>query len=228
MSRCILVYGQPAAGKSFSLRNLDAATTVIIDADLKGALPWRGSRAQYSKDNRNFFSISSLDRIFNTVKTIGESGEWGKVKTLVIDGFNNAMMSEVLFYEDDHATKNKFEKYEEVARKTVRIIDTAQKMRDDLTVIFTAHVETADPYVTGDVDKVFTPGKYLKDKIKVESKFNYVFYAKTEEEDFFFETAPFKSTARSPHECFPSRIPNDMKAAIETIAKYEEGATEND
>lgn len=228
MSRCILIYGQPAAGKSFSLRSLDPATTVIIDADLKGALPWRGSRQHYSKDNRNFFSVSSLDKIYNTIKAIGGQAEWANVRTLVIDGFNNAMMSEVLFYDEQNGTKNKFEKYDEVARKTVRIIDTAQKMRDDLTVVFTAHVETADPYVTGDVDKVFTPGKYLKDKIKVESKFNYVFYAKTEEEEFFFETAPFKSTARSPHECFPSRIPNDIKAAIETIMKYEEGVTEND
>lgn len=228
MSRCILIYGQPAAGKSFSLRSLDPATTVIIDADLKGALPWRGSRQHYSKDNRNFFSVSSLDKIYNTVKAIGGQTEWANVRTLVIDGFNNAMMSEVLFYDEQNGTKNKFEKYDEVARKTVRIIDTAQKMREDLTVVFTAHVETADPYVTGDVDKVFTPGKYLKDKIKVESKFNYVFYAKTEEEEFFFETAPFKSTARSPHECFPSRIPNDIKAAVETIVKYEEGVTEND
>lgn len=228
MSRCILIYGQPAAGKSFSLRSLDPSTTVIIDADLKGALPWRGSRQQYSKENRNFFSVSSLDKIYNTVRTVGESKDWANIRTLVIDGFNNAMMSEVLFYDETNSTKNKFEKYDEVARKTVRIIDAAQKMRDDLTVVFTAHVETADPYVTGDVDKVFTPGKYLKDKIKVESKFNYVFYAKTEEEEFFFETAPFKSTARSPHECFSSRIPNDIKAAIETIIKYEEGVTEND
>lgn len=228
MSRCILIYGQPAAGKSFSLRNLDASATVIIDADLKGALPWRGSRTQYSKDKRNFFSVNSLDTIYKTVKTIGESAEWANVTTLIIDGFNNAMMSEVLFYDDKNAPKNKFEKYDEVAKKTVRIIDTAQKLRDDLTIVFTAHVETADPYVAGDVDKVFTPGKYLKDKIKVESKFNYVFYAKTEENEFFFETAPFKSTARSPHECFPSRIPNDIKSAIETITKYEEGATTND
>lgn len=222
-----MVYGQPAAGKSFSLRNLDPARTVFIDADLKGALPWRGSRIQYNRDNRNFFSISSLDKIFSTVKTVGENSDWRHISTLVVDGFNNAMMSEVLFYEEQHKTNNKFEKYDEVAKKVVRIIDTAQKLRDDLTVVFTAHVETADPYVAGDVDKVFTPGKYLKDKIKVESKFNYVFYAKWEENEFFFETAPAKSTARSPHECFPPRIVNDIAAAITAIELYEKGA-END
>ena len=226
MSRCILVYGQPASGKSFAIRTLDPETTVVIDADNKGALPWRGYRKSYNADRGNFFKADSLDKVFRSIKNIGSteaSEKWKKFRVLVIDGFNRAMSSEELNYDDVHKTNNKFEKYAEIAKKVTRIISDAQGLRDDLTVIFTAHVETADPYVANDVDKLFTPGKMLKDKIKLESMFIYVFYAKAVDGEFFFETTPNKSTARSPYECFEPKIPNDYAAIIKTIEEYEEG-----
>ena len=142
---------------------------------------------------------------------------------MAIDGFNNAMISEVMLYEETHQTNNQFEKWAEVAKKTYKIIDTAQNLRDDLTTIFIGHVENADPYVTNDVDKFFTPGKQLKNTIKVDGKFNYVFYAKSKDGEFFFETMPNNSTARSPHQCFPEIISNDLAKIISTIENYEEG-----
>ena len=222
MARTILIYGQPASGKTFSLRNLDPASTVIIDADKKGALPWRGYAKDYSFEKKNFFPVSSLLKLDNTLRKIGKP-ENDYVKTIVVDGFNNALTTEVLFYDDVNNTNNKFEKYEQLSKRVVKLIDTAQNLRNDLTVVFTAHVETADPYVPSDVDKIFTPGRQLKEKIKLESKFLYVFYSKNEDDDFFFETLPNKSTARTPHECFEKRIPNDLAAVIDIIKNYEEG-----
>ena len=222
MARTILIYGQPASGKTFSLRNLDPASTVIIDADKKGALPWRGYAKDYSFEKKNFFPVSSLLKLDDTLRKIGKP-ENDYVKTIVVDGFNNAMTTEVLFYDDVNNTNNKFEKYEQLSKRVVKLIDTAQNLRNDLTVVFTAHVETADPYVPSDVDKIFTPGRQLKEKIKLESKFLYVFYSKNEDDDFFFETLPNKSTARTPHECFEKRIPNDLAAVIDIIKNYEEG-----
>lgn len=222
MSRCILVYGQPASGKTFSLRNLNPETTMIIDADMKGMLAWKGSRKQYNTERGNFYKADSLDKILRTIRSVGSGENWKKINTLVVDGFNNAMMLEILNYDDVNKTSNKFEKYAEVAKKVVQIISTAQNLRDDLTVVFTAHVDPADPYVTNDVDKVFTPGKMLKDKIKLESKFVYVFYAKYEDDKFFFETQPRKSTARTPHECLPEKVDNDIAEIIKMIEAYEE------
>ena len=226
MSRCILVYGQPASGKSFAIRTLDPETTVVIDADNKGELPWRGYRKSYNADHGNFFKADSLDKVFRSIKNIGSadaSEKWKKFRVLVIDGFNRAMISEELNYDDVNKTNNNFEKFAELAKKVTKIISVAQGLRDDLTVIFTAHVETADPYVINDVDKLFTPGKMLKNKIKLESMFNYVFYAKAFDGEFFFETTPNKSTARSPYECFEPKIPNDYAAIIKTIEEFEEG-----
>ena len=42
MARPILIYGHPAAGKSYAFKTLNPDTTVILDVDNKGALPWRG------------------------------------------------------------------------------------------------------------------------------------------------------------------------------------------
>lgn len=232
MSRCILIYGQPASGKSYSLRNLDPSTTYIFDADLKGTMPWRGSRTQYSRANRNFFTAADLNenddllpKILGAIRNIGSNENWKHINTLVIDGLNNAMANDVYLYEDAHKSTNKFEKYDDFAKMMLRLVNAAQRVqRDDLTIVFIAHVETADPYAPNDVDKLLTPGKFLKDKIKLESKFNYVFYAKNDGENFFFEVAPKKSTARAPHGCFDEpQVPNDLNAIIARIDAFEKG-----
>ncbi len=223
MSRCILIYGQPGAGKTFSLRTLDPASTVIIDGDIKKRLPWKGWKKQYSAENKNFYSFSSLSTILSTIQRIGTNEANAYIKNIVVDGFNNAMIAE-LFLRDNAESKNAFEKYQKLAEKVYQIINAAQNLRDDLNVIFMAHVETADPYTPNDVDKVFTPGKMLKDKVKLESKFLYVFYAKSDDgKEFYFETTPNKSTARAPFECLDERIPNDLAAALKVIEVYEEG-----
>ena len=236
MARCILIYGQPASGKSFSMRNLDPASTVIIDADKKSALPWRGWRKNYSLENKNFFKINSLDKITDVMKRIGRKPENAYIKNFIIDGLNNAMIDEKVYYNERNNTRNGFEKYEAIRDKVYKLIDAAQDLRDDLNVVITAHVVTADPYVENDVDRIFTPGKALEREIKVESKFVYVFYAKamTIENgsmEFYFETIPNHSTARSPEGCLADKIPNDIDAALKIIEEYEsteKGGTVND
>lgn len=224
MARPILVYGQPAAGKSFAFKTLNPDTTIIIDADNKGALPWRGFKKSYNAERKNFFSIDTLDKIFNSIKKIATDDAYKHITVIAVDGLNNALVNEQIFYDEWHNPKNTFEKFAELAKKTKRIIKLAQNMRDDLTIIFTAHVKTADPYVTGDVDHLLTPGKQLEEKFRIEGSFLYVFYAKIDAEgNHYFETVPNNSTARTPEDCFPPQVPNDFKLILDTIEQYENG-----
>lgn len=212
MSKGILIYGEPGVGKTESLRNLDPASTIIIDADKKG-LEFDGAN-RYSHDKNNYRKTNSIDEIINILGVIGKnSDKWGHIKYIVIDGMNNVWARDVFKKNED---RNKFEKYAEIGEKTYLVFDTIQDLRDDLFIIITAHVEHYDPYVASDNDRVFTPGKMIKDKIKLESKFNFVFYAKSSEGDFFFETKPNRSTARSPR-YFPDKVPNDVAAIIQLI-----------
>ena len=224
MARPILVYGQPASGKSFAFKTLDPDKTIIFDVDNKGALPWRGAKKNYNSDKKNFFSLDTLDKIFSSIKKIAADNSYSHISVIGIDGFNNALINEQTFYDEWHNPKNPYEKYAELAKKTKRIIKLAQNMRDDLTIIFTAHVEVADSYSPGDVDHLLTPGKQLKDKFRIEGSFLYVFYSKIDSDgNHFFETVPNNSTARSPEGCFPPQIPNDFRLIIDTIDRYENG-----
>lgn len=224
MARPILIYGHPAAGKSYAFKSLNPDTTVILDVDNKGALPWRGFKKYYNAAKNNFFSVDTLDRIIKALNKIANDDAFKHVTVLGIDGLNNALVNEQVFYDEWHNPKNAFEKYSELARKTKLIIKLAQNMRDDLTVIFTAHVECADPYTPNDIDHLLTPGKQLEEQFRIEGNFLYVFYAKVDKDGHhFFETQPVNSSVRSPEGCFPPTIPNDFQFVIATIDAYEKG-----
>lgn len=240
MSKYILIFGQPGVGKTSSLKNLDPASTIIIDADAKNGLPWKGWKKYYSQDKGNYFTLQSkkdgtpvLDRIISAINTYGGKEEFKHIKTLVIDGFNNAMLDEKINYKKRNRTNNTFEIYQSLRDKIWEILQLIKSMRDDLTIVLIAHVETADPYVDNDTDHMFSPGKVIEKEIKVEGQFLYVFYAKAEKSEDgkinrYFETLSNKSTARAPEGCFTDRIPLDIAAAIKTITDYENGDDNND
>ena len=212
MSKSILFYGEPGVGKTESLNNLDPASTIIIDADKK-ELEFENAD-QYSRENGNYFKTNNIDDIIKTVVNVGGNNEkWKQISTLVIDGMNNVWARAVFSKNDNN---NKFEKYAEIGEKTYKLFDLINDSRNDLFIVVITHVKHYDPYVEGDVDRVFTPGKVIEDKIKLESKFNFVFYAKAKDGEYFFETKPNRSTARSPRS-FPETIPNDVAAAIQLI-----------
>ncbi|MBR1645216.1 MAG: AAA family ATPase [Selenomonadaceae bacterium] len=226
MARLILVYGQPAAGKTYALKTLNPDETVIIDGDRKGALCWLGWKKLYNVDRKNFFAASSLDKTIKLVEHVANNDDFKHVKNIVVDGLNNIMsIEDTAFFFGKRPYKNKLDLYEAISQKTIWLIETCKGYRSDLNIIFNAHVKTADPYATGEVDHLFTPGKALENKKKIEGAFNYAFYAKADREgNHFFETAPINSTARTPEGCFPPTIPNDMQFIINTIDKYDEGA----
>lgn len=230
MARLILVYGQPAAGKTFALKTLDPKKTVIIDGDRKGALPWRGWKNNYSAELKNFFPATSLDKTISLIEHVAKSDDYKHITTLVVDGLNNIMSIEdtAAYFGKRPQYKNKFDVFEAIAQKTIWLIEIAKNYRADLYVVFNAHVKTADPYATGEVDHLFTPGKSLESKKKIEGNFLYAFYAKIDADGkHFFETCPINSTARTPEDCFPPQIPNDMQYIIDTINTYDIGEIAN-
>ncbi len=223
MSRLILVYGQPASGKSYALRTLDPASTFIIDADKKHGLPWRGWKKNYVP-GRNYSTRNMPNDIYQTLKTLGGDNEkWKHIKTIVVDGLNTTMVNRQIF---DTATG--FNKWNNIAADIYKIFDLSKDLREDLTVVINAHVKPATKEEESSVDHLKTPGSMLE-KINLESLCQYVFYAKCDKDgNYFFETSPQNSTARSPEGCFDPTIPNDMQAAICTIEKYENEDDDDD
>lgn len=213
MSKLIGVMGESGAGKSTSLRNLDPATTYIIDADKKG-LSWKGWKNQYNSENRNYIAIDDPNTIRSLCRNINEKAS--HIKTLVIDTLNGIMVAD----EMRRSKEKGFDKWQDLASCVWGIVDDCLKFREDLTVIFICHSQT-DMNENGYLwTRIKTSGKKL-DKIVLESKFNTVLLAKCIDGKHIFETQSNFSTAKSPMGAFETmEIDNDMQKVIEALEEF--------
>ena len=213
MSKLIGVMGESGAGKSTSLRNLDPATTYIIDADKKG-LSWKGWKNQYNSGNSNYIAIDDPNTIRSLCRNINEKAS--HIKTLVIDTLNGIMVAD----EMRRSKEKGFDKWQDLASCVWGIVDDCLKFREDLTVIFICHSQT-DMNENGYLwTRIKTSGKKL-DKIVLESKFNTVLLAKCIDGKHIFETQSNFSTAKSPMGAFETmEIDNDMQKVIEALEEF--------
>ena len=213
MSKLIGVMGESGAGKTTSLRNLDPATTYIIDADKKG-LSWKGWKNQYNSRNRNYIAIDDPNTIRSLCRNINEKAS--HIKTLVIDTLNGIMVAD----EMRRSKEKGFDKWQDLASCVWGIVDDCLKFREDLTVIFICHSQT-DMNENGYLwTRIKTSGKKL-DKIVLESKFNTVLLAKCIDGKHIFETQSNFSTAKSPMGAFETmEIDNDMLKVIEALEEF--------
>lgn len=213
MSKLIGVMGESGAGKSTSLRNLDPATTYIIDADKKG-LSWKGWKNQYNSESRNYIATDDPNTIRSLCKNINEKAS--HIKTLVIDTLNGIMVAD----EMRRSKEKGFDKWQDLASCVWGIVDDCLKFREDLTVIFICHSQT-DMNENGYLwTRIKTSGKKL-DKIVLESKFNTVLLAKCIDGKHIFETQSNFSTAKSPMGAFETmEIDNDMQKVIEALEEF--------
>ena len=213
MSKLIGVMGESGAGKSTSLRNLDPATTYIIDADKKG-LSWKGWKNQYNSGNRNYIATDDPNTVRSICRNINEKAS--HIKTLVIDTLNGIMVAD----EMRRSKEKGFDKWQDLASCVWGVVDDCLKFRDDLTIIFICHSQT-DMNENGYLwTRIKTSGKKL-DKIVLESKFNTVLLAKCIDGKHIFETQSNFSTAKSPMGAFETmEIDNDMQKVIEALEEF--------
>ena len=213
MSKLIGVMGESGAGKSTSLRNLDPATTYIIDADKKG-LSWKGWKNQYNSESRNYIAIDDPNTIRSLCRNLNEKAS--HIKTLVIDTLNGIMVAD----EMRRSKEKGFDKWQDLASCVWGIVDDCLKFREDLTVIFICHSQTDMNEIGYLWTRIKTSGKKL-DKIVLESKFNTVLLAKCIDGKHIFETQSNFSTAKSPMGAFETmEIDNDMQKVIEALEEF--------
>lgn len=214
MSRVICIAGESGSGKTTSLRNLDPKTTFIIDADRKG-LSWKGWKAQYNKEAKNYIQTSDVDKIKSLLQNISEKAT--HIKTVVIDTLNTIMV-------DDEVKRMKekgYDKWIDLAQCVWELVSEAHLCRDDLTVVFMAHTQTERDDSGFYFTRIKTSGRKL-DKICLESKFTTVLIAKCVDGRYIFETHAKNSTAKSPMGAFEeNEIDNDVAEVIRRLEEYE-------
>lgn len=230
MAKTICIMGIPGSGKTSSLRNLDPATTLYIDADGKG-LSWKGWRNQYSTEQKNYIKtnypqiierwmlwLDGKERNDKGVIVESQNKNGLKYKVLVIDTLNGVMIGQ----EQRDMKLKTYDKWADLANNIWSILELALTLRDDLTVIFTAHTETVSDD-NGIVEThIATSGRKLR-KMMPESKINTVLLAEVDEDgNHVLVASRQNTTAKEGYiDAFQEKImPNDITNILQVLGEY--------
>lgn len=213
MSKVICIAGESGSGKTTAMRNLDPNTTLYIDADKKG-LSWKGWKTQYNTENRNYIRTDYVQQVMLVLQKVDK--EWTDKKVVVIDTINGLMVAD----EMRRSKEKGYDKWVDLAACVWDLVCYAHELREDLTVIFTAHTQTDHDEAGYLFTRIKTSGKKL-DKISLESKFTTVLLAKCVDGRYLFETQARNSTAKSPLGAFDTfEVENDMTQVIKALEEF--------
>jgi len=209
MAKSILVIGESGSGKTTAMRTLDPKSTLYIDCDKKG-LSWKGWKNTYNAANKNYVKTSDNETIR---KLLMKAEEAKHIKVVVIDTLNGMMLDS----EMDRVNEKGYDKWVDIASGVYGIVQMANMMRDDLTVIFVGHAETITDDAGYTHTRMKTNGRKLE-KIVLESKFSTVLLARGNNGQYVFETQARNSTAKTPMGCFDTpEIENDIAKVITAL-----------
>lgn len=215
MSNVICIAGESGSGKTTSMRNLDPKTTLYIDCDKKG-LSWKEWRKQYNKKNRNYIRTDFASVVEQALKKVDQDENWKRFKVVVIDTLNGLMVAD----EMRRSKEKGYDKWVDLAACVWDLVCHAHELRDDLTIVFTAHTQTEHDEAGYMFTRIKTSGKKL-DKICLESKFNTVLLSKCVDGKYLFETQANNSTAKSPMGAFADKeIENDIVKVIKALEDF--------
>ena len=220
MANLVIICGKSGSGKSTSGSNLDPKSTLWLNCDQK-SLPIKGWKKNYSKENKNYATASSLIDIVNTLKVVPDKAK--HIKTIVIDTINRVMTDKVM---GERHIKG-FEKWASLSGGIYDIFTTInQVIPEHVDVFVLAHSDEGYTDMGAQYRKVMTAGKQL-DKIVLESMSSVVLFTHIESDgkgknEYFFQTqTDGVSTAKSPAGMFEDyQIPNDLQMVKDTMFKY--------
>lgn len=213
IGKVICIMGESGSGKTTSMRNLNPASTFYFDCDKKG-LSWKGWKKQYNEENKNYLRTSDIKKVEQFIRAMNDRAP--HIQTIVIDTINGIMI-------DDEFLRMKekgYDKWQDLASSIWNLVDLANSLRGDLTVIFIAHSQTERDDNGYSFTRLKTSGRKL-DKISLETKFTTVLLAKAVNGRYIFETAANNSTAKSPMGAFNDiAIDNDIIKVLETLEEF--------
>jgi len=209
MSIATMVLGESGTGKTSSLRNLDPANTLLIQAISK-PLPFRvAGWKPVSKDNQHG-SIFVTDHADTICKAMHRTQK----DVIVLDDFQYVMANQFMRRSDEKG----FEKFTDIGRDAWNILNAASQLAPHKRAYILAHTQTDD---TGKV-KAKTIGKLLDEKITIEGMFSIVLRTAVVNGQYLFCTQNNgNDTTKSPIGLFEDfHIENDLSAVDAAIFTY--------
>lgn len=216
MSTPVMIMGKSGSGKSRSLKNIDPATSFLIQV-IRKPLPFKGWRDKWTERTEanpsgNVLVTDAPDKIKKTIAAI--SLKRPEVKNIIIDDSQYIMANEFM----RTASVKGYDKYIKIGCDFWEIVKESATYRNDLTVFFLHHVEEMD----NGGKKAKTIGKMLDEKISIEGMFTIVLMADFRDSNHVFVTQTNgHDTIKAPEGMFESEcIENDLNTVIQAIATY--------
>jgi hypothetical protein len=208
MSTPILLLGESGQGKTASLRNLEPAQTLLIQAIAK-PLPFKNSAWSVFDATKKSGNIFVTDKAVDVLMLMNNT----KRKIIVLDDFQYILANELM----RRYTERGYDKFSEIGYNGWHIISTAAALASDVRVYVLGH-STMDE--NGKI-KIKTPGKLL-DTHSVEGMFSIVLRSVVRDGEYLFTTRTNGSdTVKTPMGLFDDEvIPNDLKLVDDKICKY--------
>ncbi|NYT67935.1 AAA family ATPase [Pusillimonas noertemannii] len=212
MSIVTMVLGESGTGKTTSLRNMEAAETLLIQA-VKKPLPfkskaWKRFDKEVCKEG-NIFQTDSAAQIINIMQKT-------KRKVIVLDDFQYVMANEFM----RRTNETGFNKFTEIGKNAWDIINAAAALPEDVRVYILSHIETSESGHT----KIKTIGRMLDEKIALEGMVTIVLRTQLRDGQYLFATRNNGSdTTKTPMGLFDAEtIDNDLRAVDQAIQEYYE------
>lgn len=209
-----MVLGQSGTGKTTSLRNLNPADVLLLQA-VKKPLPFRSKGWLTCSKEHPEGSILVTDQAPVIVKAMQRTAK----PIIVIDDFQYILANEFMRRVLDKETGNAaFAKYNEIARSAWDIFMAASQLGDHKRVYILAHTQEDD---SGHI-KVKTIGKLLDEKITLEGLLTIVLRTAVINGQYVFSTKNNGlDTVKSPLGLFEDEhIDNDLAAIDAAISDY--------
>lgn len=215
MAKVIGIMGESGSGKTTSMRNLDPKTTFYIDCDKKG-LSWKGWKKNFSVDKKNYYATDLVPTVEALFDKINEQDNMKHIKVIVVDTLNGLMVAD----EVRRMKEKGFDKWQDLAQCIWQLLDKAQELRDNLTVIFICHSQTQKEDDGYTFTRIKTSGKKL-DKLCIETKLTTVLYAIAKGGEYKFQVHANNSTAKTPLGAFEDdEIDNDIVKVLKALEEY--------
>jgi len=214
MSIATMILGQSGTGKTASLRKLNPADTLLIQA-VKKPLPFKAPDWVPCTKATPQGSILVTDQSATIVGAMQRT----KKPIIVIDDFQYILANEFMRRVLDQETGNAaFAKYNEIARHAWDILMAAGALDHSTRVYILAHTQTDD---SGHV-KAKTIGKLLDEKITLEGLLTIVLRTAVINGQYIFSTQNNGlDTVKSPIGMFETdHIDNDLAAVDAAITDF--------
>lgn len=206
MSIGTLILGESGSGKSTSLRNLDPAQTLLIQA-IKKPLPFRSKDWKPVKDGGNIVVSDQSAAIINAMRKTHRS-------LIVIDDWQYVLANEYMRRTDERG----YDKFTDIGRHAWDILSAATDLDAGKRVYILAHTQT-DEHGNR---RIKTIGKMLDEKITPEGMFSIVLNTVVQNGNYLFATRNNgANTTKSPLGLFDDDlIDNDLAAVDAAIFHY--------